>query len=83
MVMTEINISISEVVVGVPLHGSVQHIVRGPVRGHFGKPMSRSLGRALCGVSGSNGWWRTGFMVVDKPIAEAECKKCLKIWGKS
>jgi hypothetical protein len=73
-------ISIAETVVGVPIHGYVEHIVRGPLRDHFGHPRARSLGRALCGVAGSNGWWRTGFRVIDKPLDQAECKKCLRIW---
>ena len=73
-------VAVSETVVGVPIHGCVEHIVRGPLRDHFGHSNARSTGRALCGVQGSNGYWRTGFRVIDKPLDQADCKKCLKIW---
>lgn len=71
----------SETVVGIPTHGYIEHIVRGPLHDHLGHSKTQSTGRALCGVQGSNGYWRTGFRVIDKPLAEAGCKKCLKILG--
>lgn len=64
-------------IVGIPLHGSVEHIVK-----VTSLPGVRHHGTTLCGVRGSNGWWRTGFRAVEKPLEEAECKKCLKLHAK-